>query len=523
MAEKGKVTYASALSDESLHRNYEEALAAVPKILGGSHPLYIGGKEVFSSTTFEVKSPLDTGISIGRFQNAAKEQVNAAIAAAREGFSSWSRTSWQHRVIVLRKCAEVLDGRKFQLAALITYEVGKIRSEAVAEVEEAIDMIRYYCDCYEQENGYVRQMEPGEPGQECRSVLRPYGVFAVISPFNFPVSLAAGMAGAALLTGNTVVFKPTSEAPYSGLVLYRALREGGIPENALQFLTGPGKDFGSVIVAHPDIAGIAFTGSRDAGTWLHRMFTATQAFGKPMVAELGSKNPAIVTASADIAKAAEGVVRSAFGYSGQKCSAASRVYVQAEVMGVFLDELKERTGKLAVGDPRERGTGLGPVIDTTAVAKFRAAVADARKDGGTVVTGGTVLSGGIFDRGYYAAPTIITGLPQSHRLVQDELFVPVLLVSPFATLEEAVRLANRTQYGLTAGIFSGQQKEIEYFFENIEFGVCYANRSAGATTGAWPGSQPFGGWKGSGLSGKGVGGPYYLLSFVREQAQTRVR
>jgi 1-pyrroline-5-carboxylate dehydrogenase len=523
VAEQQKVTYAASLSDETMHTRYEEALSRIPALLGKRHPLYIGGRGIFSPTEFEVRSPVDTGILIGSFQNATAEQVHTAIARSSQGFPSWSRAGWHYRSAILRKSAGALDAQKFLLSALITYEIGKTRSEALAEVAEAVDMIRYYCDLYEEHQGYVTPMAAGEPGQNSRSVLKPYGVWAVISPFNFPVSLAAGMAGAALLTGNTVVFKPTSGAPLSGLKLYQAFMKGGVPAGALQFVTGPGKAFGETVVPHPDIAGIAFTGSRDAGTWLHRGFCQVQPYAKPMVTELGSKNPVIVTEHADIAKAVEGVVRSAFGYGGQKCSAASRVYVQTGVMSAFTEALRRRVAELKVGDPREREAFFGPLIDTSAVAKFRAAVTEAERDGGRLVCGGQVLTGGIFDRGFYVSPTVATGLPRTHRLVKDELFVPFIVMDTFSSLDEAIRLANSSEYGLTAGIFSDSEEEIGEFFDAIGSGVCYANRSGGATTGAWPGSQSFGGWKASGSTGKGVGGPYYLLSFVREQAQTRER
>jgi 1-pyrroline-5-carboxylate dehydrogenase len=241
-----------------------------------------------------------------------------------------------------------------------------------------------------------------------------------------------------------------------------------------------------------------------------------------MVAEMGSRNPVIVTAKADLAKAAEGVARAAFGYSGQKCSATSRVYVQEPVAGEFLRLLGERAEALEIGDPRERGVFMGPVIDEKAGNTFREAVALCRKDGGTVRTGGKIRAEGPLSKGYYPEPTIVTGLPRGHELERRELFVPFLVVDTFSTPGEALDRANDTEYGLTAGIFSEDREEVEAFFREIRFGVCYANRRGGATTGAWAGRQSFGGWKASGSTGKGVGGPYYLLSYLREQSQTRL-
>jgi 1-pyrroline-5-carboxylate dehydrogenase len=504
-----------------MHKAYEDALGKIPSLLGEPHPLFIGGQEIRSRTQFETRSPIDTSIRIGIFQNATMDQIHDAIAQAGQEYRTWSRVRWQDRVATLRNVAGVLDRQRFLLSALVTYEIGKTREEAVAEVAESVDMIQYYCDLYEKNEGYVTRMEPGEPGQVAGSVLRPYGVWAVISPFNFPISLAAGMVGAVLLTGNTAVFKPTSESPLSGLKLYEAYREGGVPAGALQFVTGPGRVFGEAIVPHPGIAGIAFTGSRDAGTWLHRNFAMRQPYAKPIVLELGSKNPVIVTDHADNKKAAAGIARSAFGYGGQKCSATSRVYVQEGIMPAFAAALVHEVTALKTSDPREQATGLGPLINAAAVARFRAVVSEAKAAGATILCGAEVLTTGIFDRGYYVSPTVITGLSPGHRLEREELFVPLLIVETYTGFEDALRRANATDFGLTAGIFSEDKDEVARFFDRIESGVCYANRRGGATTGAWPGSQPFCGWKASGISGKGSGGPYYLLSFVREQSQTR--
>ena len=243
---------------------------------------------------------------------------------------------------MVRETARLLDSRLFNLAALMAYEIGKNRTEALAEVSEASDMLRYYCDEYEKHAGFSLPMASPVPGERCVSVLKPHGLWVVVSPFNFPLALAAGMISGALLTGNTVVFKPTSAAALSGLRLYEAFMAGGVPKEALQFLTGPGDTFGDVIVSHPDVGGIAFTGSRAVGRWLYQNLADKQAYATPLVAEMGSKNPAIVTAKADLPAAVEGVVRSAFGYGGQKCSATSRVYVQEGIRDEFIGVLKAR-------------------------------------------------------------------------------------------------------------------------------------------------------------------------------------
>jgi 1-pyrroline-5-carboxylate dehydrogenase len=524
--QKKKITYVSLLADESIHSEYEKALKITGLGLRQHHPMYIGDEAVYAGEEFQVRSPIDQDILIGNFQKGGEDEARRAVQAAKSAFHEWSRTGWEERSGILRSVGEMMDQEKFNLAALITYEVGKNRYEAIAEVGEAIDFFRYYADVYEQHEGYLRPTRSEVPGEHCLSVMRPHGVWAVISPFNFPIALGAGMCAGALLTGNTVVLKPTSSAPLSGLRLYQLFVSSGIPPGAINVVTGPGKPFGEVIVASPDVDGIAFTGSREVGTWLTRGFVTNQPYQKPVVSELGSKNPCIVTAKADLGKAAEGVVKAAFGYGGQKCSATSRVYVHASVAADFTSALKARVEGLKVGDPREKEVFIGPLINAAALNKFSDAVGATQHDlegtAGGVITGGGVLKEGPFAKGFYASPTVATDLPRGHRLFREELFVPFLIVDTYNSLDEALAQANNTEYGLTAGIFSEDESEIEFFFDHIQFGVCYANRMGGATTGAWPGAQSFGGWKASGSTGRGVGGPYYLLSFLREQAQTRV-
>ncbi len=518
-----KLTYVNLPADDTFHAGYEKALEQVRAELGRSHPIIIGGRELFPGPESEVLSPIDRRIVIGKFPEATPDLIRSAITAASEGFPAWRDRDWKERTRIIQKTADILASQKFLLAALITCESGKNRYEAVAEASEAVDMLRYHAEIYKKQEGFVISTRPESPEAESRSIMRPYGVWAVISPFNFPLSLAAGMAGAALITGNTIVLKPTGIAPFSALKLFSACISAGVPPDAIQYITAPGGRFGEIVTAHSDIAGIAFTGSRSAGMWLNRTFNARQRCIKPLVFEMGSKNPVIVTRYADLDKAVEGICTSAFGFSGQKCSAASRIYVEEPVAGEFIDRLSNRVESLVTGDPREKGTFTGPLISAEALQTFRDSVEMVKKDGGRIITGGTVLGGGIFSHGYYAEPTIVTCLTKRHPLVRQELFVPLLIITPFTTLAEALQEANATDYGLTAGIFSENDEEIAYFFDTIQSGVTYANRRGGATTGAWPGTQPFCGWKGSGSTGKGIGGPYYLLSYLREQAQTRIR
>jgi 1-pyrroline-5-carboxylate dehydrogenase len=332
------------------------------------------------------------------------------------------------------------------------------------------------------------------------------------------MALAGGPAGGAMIAGNTVVLKPSSDAPLSGWKFGEALRDAGLPDGVFNLVTGPGETVGAELQENPGIDGMVFTGSYEVGMKLYRSFT--KDFPRPIITEMGGKNPAIVTRSADLDEAAEGVMRSAFGFDGQKCSANSRVYVDREVAREFVDKLVEKTRGITVGDPTKRETWMGPVINQRALDTFTKASDDARSDGGTIEIGGEILRDGDTERGFYPTPTVVTGLPLEHRLFRDELFVPFLVIGEVDSLDQALEESNASAYGLTAGIFSRDDAEVKRFLDTIQAGVVYVNRRAGATTGAWPGIQSFGGWKGSGSSGKSGLGPYYVQQFLREQSQT---
>ena len=525
MAKKkaAKITYTTLFADESLNPKYEAALSRFKPRLGQRHPMYIGDEEVWSDAgEFEHRSPIDTSVVVGRFQSGTREHAKAAVEAAKEGFDDWSARPWQERVRVIEKYARLIDERKFDIAVAITYEVGKNRLEALAECWEAIDAVKFYAKIMKQEKGYTRRMGQGGPGEHTLVIGKPHGVWPVISPFNFPFMLANGMAFGALITGNSVILKPTSEAPLTGIMLYRLYRDAGVPAGAVNLVTGPGGNFEDEFVTNPDVAGIAFTGSRDVGMRLFRRFHQEQPYPKPILLEMGSKNPTIVTSKADIPKAVEGTLRAAYGYGGQKCSATSRVYVQRGVKDKFVSALTQSVAKMKVGDPREKGVFMGPIINQKAVEKFKASVADAEQSGGKVAIGGDVLRGSGLSNGYYVQPTVVTDLPQGHRLMKEELFLPFVAVEEVDDVTEAVARANDTEYGLTAGIFSNDDRELKKFFDGIKFGVTYANRAGGSTTGAWPGAQSFTGWKASGATGRGMGSPFYLLNFIRDQSQTSV-
>jgi 1-pyrroline-5-carboxylate dehydrogenase len=519
-----KITYATMSADrmEDLHRELDRAIDLVHASFGRSYPLLVGGREVRAASEFEDRSPIDTRVLLGTFQNASREQVADAIRAAKQAFPDWSARPWRERVALLRRAADAIRARRWELSALMGYEAGKNRLECVGDVEESADLIEYYCQQLEAHDGFTTRLGTLGPNEENLSVLRPYGVWAVISPFNFPLALAAGPAGGALVAGNTVVFKPASATPLVGYKLAEVMAEAGIPSGVFNFITGSGRTAGQELVDNENVDGIVFTGSKDVGMHLLRD-NATRAVPRPLIIEMGGKNPALVMKSADLDKAADGVLRSAFGAQGQKCSACSRVYVSRDVRDAFVRLLVEKTKKITIGNPLRRDVYLGPVINEDAVKTYERAVAQAARDGGRILTGGRRLTDGELAYGYFVEPTVIDGLPTNHPLFTEELFVPITLVADVLSLDEAIELANKTEYGLTAGIFSEDDREIQRFFERIQAGVTYANRRAGATTGAWPGINSFGGWKASGSTGRGTGGPYYVQQFMREQSRVRIR
>ncbi|MDE3156472.1 MAG: aldehyde dehydrogenase family protein [Acidobacteriota bacterium] len=519
-----KITYATMSADQmsDLHRELDAAIERVKKDFGRSYPMIIGGKEVRAAAEFEDRSPIDTRILIAKLQKGTREHVQEAIAAARAASPAWANRPWQERVALVRRVNDLIRENRWDLSALMGYEAGKNRLECVGDVEESADLAAYYCDQIEQHHGFTEKMGTLGPGEENYSVMRPYGVFAVISPFNFPMALAFGPAGAALAAGNTVVFKPATDTPLLGEKLAELVQQAGLPAGVFNFVTGPGSTVGQELLDNPGIDGIVFTGSMDVGMHLIRS-NAARPTPRPIIIEMGGKNPSIIMKSADLDKASDGVMRSAFGAQGQKCSANSRVYVQKDVRAKFVEMLVEKTKKIKIGNPLDKDVWMGPVINEGAVKTYEQAIARAKADGGKILTGGRRLTEEPFNHGYFVEPTIIDGLPKDHALFKEELFVPITVLTDVISLDEAIDLANRTEYGLTAGIFSEDDGEIQKFFDSIQAGVTYANRRAGATTGAWPGINPFGGWKASGSTGRGTGGPHYVQQFMREQSRVRIR
>ena len=516
-----KVTYATLRADnEELHAGFEEAATKVRGELGAQHQNYVDGARRDGVSTFEARSPIDTDILLGTFASGTPSDIDDAVAAARRAQPAWAATPWRERLTILRRAAELISDRLFEYAAAQSYEVGKNRIESLGEIEESADLIRYYAQTMDENDGYEHPMgNLGDTAVHTKSILRPHGVFAVVSPFNFPMALATGPSAAAMMAGNTVVIKPSSASPLSAQNMLQAYIDAGVPQGVVNLVMGPGETVGQALQDHPGIDGIVFTGSYAVGMQLFRSFSKT--WPRPCIVEMGGKNPAIVTRNADLDEAAEGIMRSAFGFGGQKCSANSRVYVERPVHDELVRLLVEKTETITIGDPLVRENWLGPIIDQRAVDRHQQAVSEARRDG-RVLIGGERLSDGDKSRGFFVEPTVVGGLPADHRVFRDEFFAPLTAVHAVDSLDEALSLANDTVYGLTAGVYSEDQAEVQQFVDRIQAGVLYVNRRAGATTGAWPGIQAFGGWKGSGSTGKAGLSMYYVAQFMREQSQTIV-
>ncbi|HLF61119.1 MAG TPA: aldehyde dehydrogenase family protein [Acidimicrobiia bacterium] len=515
-----KITYATMSADsEELNASFDDAVATAPSRLGATHPLMINGEKRAMSTTVDEFSPIDSEILIGRYSVATPDDIDDAVAAAKAFAPQWEAWGWEKRRDLMLRAADIMEARVFEMAADMAIEIGKNRLEALGDIAETVEFFRYYARQITEHDGFVTPLSSLSPEETNTSVLRPWGVWAVISPFNFPMALAAGPSIGALITGNTVVLKPSVQGALMALYFYSVMEDAGLPAGALHVVTGDSEP-GDHLAHHPDVDGLTFTGSYPVGMHLYR--TVNQDRPKPVMCEMGGKNPVVVTHTADLDKAATGVVRSAFGLSGQKCSAASRVYVQRAVYDDFVARVVEKTEKLTVGNPLQRDVYMGPVIDQDVVAKFRRAVTEVESSGGKVLVGGQVIEDGDLARGNFVQPTVATA-PFDSWIWKEELFMPFLAVGPVESLAEGLERSNDTEFGLTAGLFATDEDEIERWFQGIQAGVTYVNREAGATTGAWPDIQSFGGWKGSGTSGTGGGGPWYLRQFLREQSRTRIR
>jgi acyl-CoA reductase-like NAD-dependent aldehyde dehydrogenase len=518
-----RLTYATMFNPpETMHQRFEAAMTTVRAGLGQRHALFIDGTDRDATEYAARTSPIESGLHLGEFALANAADVEAALAAAQAAYPAWRSITAAERARLVRRVGDIMEERVYEIAAALTLEVGKNRMEALGETQETVDFFRHYADEFVAAGGYDRAL-PDDPldgvVSHNRSTMRPYGVWAVIAPFNFPLALAGGPVAAALVTGNTVVVKCASDTPWAGRLLADCVRDAGLPPGVFNFLSGSGAEVGEAMVGDPRTAGVTFTGSVAVGMRLVRKM-GSGAYPRPCIAEMGGKNACIVTKHADLDRAATGIARSAYGMGGQKCSALSRLYVDESVADALIDKLLAQIAAIRVGDPCRREYWLGPVINRRAFDNYATFAEQLRTGGATLLTGGRQLTDGDLARGNYVEP-LLAEAPVDHPLWKHEMFLPVLMLHRVPDREQAMRLANDSDMGLTAGVY-GSDDDVAWFHDNIEAGVTYANRAQGATTGAWPGYQPFGGWKGSGSTGKAIASFYYLAQYMREQSRTVV-
>ncbi len=518
-----KLTYSTMFNPPpELHARFDEGMKRTLGNLGARHCLHIAGEDRPTKEVIRKLNPANHGQQLGEFAAGAAQDVDDAIRAADRAWQSWKQMPLSTRVQLLRRVGQLIEERVYEIAAALTLEVGKNRMEALGEAQETAEFFYTYCDDFERHNGFDRPL-PNDPlsshVSRNRSVMKPYGAWVVIAPFNFPFALAGGPVAAALVTGNTVVLKGATATPWAGRMLADCIRDAGVPPGAFNYLSGSSGQIGAALIDHPLTAGVTFTGSYEVGMNVARKLHMGH-HARPCIAEMGGKNACIVTAAADLDRAAAGIVRSAFGMGGQKCSALSRLYVHHAVADTLIEKILGQTAALRIADPIERETGLGPVTTQSGYDGYARYAKLLNINGARLLTGGEQLREGALARGFFVRPTVAEA-PLDHQLWQREMFLPILMLHRVSSNDEAMRLANESALGLTAG-FYGSSGEVDWFQRHIEAGVTYANRPQGATTGAWPGYQPFGGWKGSGTTGKGIASFYYLPQYLREQSQTVV-
>ena len=484
------------------------ALAKVKSELGREYPLVIGGKRIATDGKLDSINPANRTQLVGRFQKATKELANKAVESAYETFQSWKNTSPEERAEFLFRVAAIVRERKHEMSAWMIHEVAKTWPEADGDTAEAID----FCEFYGREMLRYAGDQPlvKVQGEENHLDYIPLGVVAVIPPWNFPLAIMAGMTSAAFVTGNTVVLKPSSDAPTIAFKFFEILEEAGLPPGVVNFMTGSGAEVGDVVVDHAKTRFIAFTGSKEIGLRINERAAKVhdgQIWIKRVVAEMGGKDAIIVAEDANLDEAATGVVQSAFGFQGQKCSACSRAIIDASVYDQMLDKIAERTEKIKLGDPNDSATNMSAVINEKAFKTISSYIEKGKSEGGRVLTGG----GSDGEQGFFIEPTVIADVKPGATIEQEEIFGPVLAVIKAQDYDDALKIANDTQYGLTGAVYSADEEKLERARREFHVGNLYLNRKC---TGALVGAHPFGGFNMSGTDSK-AGGRDYLLLFMQ--------
>ncbi len=500
--------------DFSKEDNARKMRAAIEKVrgqLGREYELIIGGKRVKTDAKIKSLNPANPSQIVGIHQKAGKEHVEPAMKAALAAFESWSRTSMEERASLLFRVGDLLRERKFEFSAWLVFEVSKNWAEADGDIAETID----FCEFYAREALRLSKAETPIQlaGEHDHLFYIPLGVGAVIPPWNFPCAIMAGMTLASIVSGNTVILKPSSDSPTIAAKFIEMLEEAGMPEGVVNFCPGAGASFGDAIVGHPMTRYVAFTGSREVGLHIN-LSAATQAPGqrwiKRTILEMGGKDAIIVDADADVDVAVEGVASAAFGFQGQKCSACSRAIIDERIYDKFLEKLKKRVEQITVGDPAENAN-MGAVINEGSMKTILEYIEQGKKDGRLLTGGGRATGTG---DGYFLQPTVIVDIPAKSRLEQEEIFGPVLAVIKSKNFEHALEIANDTEFGLTGAVYTKSKEKINRAIREFHVGNLYINRKC---TGAMVGAHPFGGFNMSGTDSKS-GGPDYLYLFTQAKS-----
>jgi 1-pyrroline-5-carboxylate dehydrogenase len=502
------------LTDFSTAENARKMKAALTKVraeLGREYDMVIGNRLVKTTEKIKSVNPAKPSEIVGVFQSAGREHVEPAIQAAQQAFEAWKRTGVEQRASLLHTVAGILRERKFEFAAWMVFEVGKNWAEADADIAETIDFAEFYA---REALRLAQAKTPTQlPGEADRLIYIPLGVAAVIPPWNFPCAIMAGMTMAAIVTGNTVVMKPSHDSPAIAAKFFEVLQEAGMPDGVVNFCPGSGSTFGAGLVEHPLTRFVAFTGSKEVGLDINQRAAKPQPgqkWIKRTILEMGGKDSIIVDADANLDAAVEGVAQAAFGFQGQKCSACSRAIVDEKIYDVFLERLKDRVAKITVGDPTENKP-MGPVVNEKAMQSILNYIEVGKKEGRLIHGGGRATDAG---DGYFIQPTVIADIPPMARISQEEIFGPVLAVIKARNFDDALAIANNTEFGLTGAVYSTSREKLERARTDFHVGNLYFNRKC---TGAMVGAHPFGGFNMSGTDSK-AGGPDYLLLFTQAKS-----
>ncbi|HVF87059.1 MAG TPA: L-glutamate gamma-semialdehyde dehydrogenase [Pyrinomonadaceae bacterium] len=509
-----------SFTDFSVEENARAMRAAIEKVkgeLGREYPLVIGGERINTGQTFESLNPAKKTEVVGRFQKATEELARRAVETAHETFSTWRGTPAAERAEILFRAAERLRERRHEMSAWMIHEVGKTWAEADGDTAEAIDFCGFYA-------GEMLRYATPQPltrieGEDNRLEYIPLGVGVVIPPWNFPLAIMAGMTVAAAVTGNTVVLKPSSDAPAIAYKFFEILEEAGMPPGVVNFMTGSGAEVGDTIVDHPKTRFVAFTGSKEIGLRINERAAKVnkgQIWIKRVVAEMGGKDAIIVDEGVDLDEAATGVVQSAFGFQGQKCSACSRAIIHAGIYEPMVEKIIERTEKLKLGDPVEPTTNLSAVINGKAFKTISGYIEKGQSEGGRLVAGGGTDGEG----GFFIEPTVIADVEPGATIEQEEIFGPVLAVIKAQDFDDALRIANDTEYGLTGAVYTNDPDKLERARREFHVGNLYLNRKC---TGALVGVHPFGGFNMSGTDSKAGGRDYLALFMQAKVSSTKIR